>query len=49
MIDVNEMIKVQEEKAGRPLTDKERQAIEGMVMMLGAIWNDESKPDESVV
>lgn len=46
MIDVNEMIKMQEEKAGRPLTDNERQAIEGMAMMLGAFWNDGKKSDD---
>lgn len=46
MIDVNEMIKMQEEKAGRPLTENERQAIEGMAMMLGAIWNNGQKSEE---
>ena len=46
MIDLNEIIKAQEEKVGRPLTDNERQAIEGMAMMLGAIWNEEPKSEQ---
>jgi len=46
MIDVNEMIKAQEEKAGRPLTDNERQAIEGMAMMLGAIWSNDQRSED---
>lgn len=45
-MNIEEMIKNLEEKNGRPLTEKERQAIEGMGMMLGAVWADKPKSDE---
>jgi len=43
MIDLEKLIKEQEEKIGRLLTDRERQAIEGMTMIFGAVC---SKPEE---
>lgn len=39
-MDVEKMIKEQEERLGRPLTEKERQALEGLSMVLGAIWSN---------
>lgn len=38
-MDVEETIKHLEEKAGRPLTDKELCAVKGMSMILEALWS----------
>lgn len=45
-MDVEKIIKEQEEKLGRPVTETERQALEGLSMILGALWSDGKAQEE---